>query len=296
MLWLCLRSKQSHYDSISLCVAQESRMFNTKPIMWILLFGISSGNMQPLQSRTFLTCLILAIHLCYPIVGWTSPISTATFKPDSLRTTSTTTCFASFDFSSQSEWDRFYKQEKENNQETVEWHSSIPLEVIASFVPQGSKCLIPGCGNSKLPKVILSSVKDVRLVLQDSSKTCLDQLQATYGTSARYYCGDATTSLTNLCKENNDKFDLIVDKGLVDAILCGEGWNGPLERLMKEASNCLDQENGRYLMISYKLPTSTKEFLKHVGNEVGFEWTFDIPEYSNQRVGVSLARKIKIKK
>ena len=113
--------------------------------------------------------------------------------------------------------------------------------------------------------------------------------------NVEYHCGDATTTLSSLAI--NEKFDIIIDKGLVDAILCGEGWNGPLKKLMKEASDCLGTTKhgggGKYLLVSYKMPTSTKEFLIEVGQEVGLKfWDFDLPDYSNQRVSVSLASKM----
>ena len=70
-------------------------------------------------------------------------------------------------------------------------------------------------------------------------------------------------------------FDIIVDKGLTDAILCGEGWDGPLEKLLYESAKVLSMGTGQYLLISYKLPSSTKEFLVTVGKSIGLEWDFD---------------------
>lgn len=112
-------------------------------------------------------------------------------------------------------------------------------------------------------------------------------------------------------------FDVIVDKGLCDAIWCGEGWNGPLERLFEEVvqvlrrpnllssssssqSNAVDPQQrsyvssssttGRYILVSYKLSTSNKQFLLEVGKQVGLQWEFDIPPpFSNHRVSVSIA-------
>ena len=70
-------------------------------------------------------------------------------------------------------------------------------------------------------------------------------------------------------------FDIIIDKGLTDAILCGEGWDGPLEKVLYESAKILSMGTGRYLLISYQLPSSTKEFLVNVGKDVGLEWEFD---------------------
>mmetsp|Transcript_26926 Transcript_26926/g.59134 ORF Transcript_26926/g.59134 Transcript_26926/m.59134 type:complete len:182 (-) Transcript_26926:126-671(-) len=99
-------------------------------------------------------------------------------------------------------------------------------------------------------------------------------------------------------------FDIIIDKGLTDAILCGEGWDGPLEKLLYESAKVLSMGTGQYLLISYKLPSSTKEFLMTVGKSVGLEWDFDfdLPSTTtvsskkcdrkpDRRVSVAMARR-----
>ena len=219
---------------------------------------------------------ILSLIWIFPFLVrcWTSSLSTRRRRHISLH--------ASFDFSSTSEWDIFYQ---ENG--VFEWHSSVPLDKIASFVEPNSDCLMVGCGNSRLPQVVLSNCRDVSIVLSDTSQTCLDQLQTIYGSSLKYKLGDST-KLSTLFEEK--KFDIIIDKGLSDAILCGDGWDGPLTRLFEGASIVLNEEKGIYLLVSYKLPPSTKNFLTEVGQRVGLNWQFDLPE-SNDRVSVSVATK-----
>ena len=186
----------------------------------------------------------------------------------------------------------------------TEWHSSISLDDIASMVPQNGRCLIIGCGNSLLPDVLLQRQNPPgppkSLVLLDSSPTCLDQLRERYqdttyskiDTEIDYICGDVTRlskyfDIDNEYDDNdndNDNnnrrggglFDIIIDKGLTDAILCGEGWDYLLEKVLYESSKILSKDgSGRYLLISYQLPSSTKDFLIDVGKQVGLEWEFD---------------------
>jgi hypothetical protein len=193
----------------------------------------------------------------------------------------------------------------------TEWHSSISLDDIASMVPQNGRCLIIGCGNSLLPDVILQQRQNPpgppkSLVLLDSSPTCLDQLRERYqnttyskiDTAIDYICGDVTrlSKYFDIGDEDDDNddndnddddddnnnrrggglFDIIIDKGLTDAILCGEGWDYLLEKVLYESSKILSKDgSGRYLLISYQLPSSTKDFLIDVGKQVGLEWEFD---------------------
>lgn len=195
----------------------------------------------------------------------------------------------SFDFSSAIGWEKFYSESGVNRQEysVLEWHSSVPLEVLADFVPLGSSCLMVGCGTSDLPSVVYEKGRSISITLMDSSQTCIEQLSGRYGDTMSYVCGDATR-LSRVLPPSK-LYNIIVDKGLMDAIFCGEGWNGPIESLLRESSKLLSL-GGFYLLVSYRLPTSTKEFLTEVGSEVGLEWEFDCAG-SNDRVEVSIAYK-----
>ena len=258
-------------------------------------------------------------------------------------TEATVTAAASFDFSSQYEWDHFYQQQQEEQNENqhrtneaaavaapvvdriTEWHNSIPVTSIAALVqPSDTTCLLPGCGLSALPQAILNHNHKTtqqlqRLVLLDSSPICIKQLQTLYGHSStvEYLCGDAT-KLSQLIrtteeeKEDDDterstQFDLIIDKGFMDAILCGEGWDGILTTWFHEVALVL-RESGvaRYILISYPLPKSTQAFLREIGNEMGLDWDFDIELVNNsssssssssstirRRASVSVGTKIK---
>lgn len=231
---------------------------------------------------------LLLLRQQLDVICWCFPLTVITTQRpvDFKRTT-----LLAFDFSAPSEWETFYQ----DTTEVVEWHSSIPLERVASYVPkqQDAEILMVGCGNSKLPQVILSCCSNPRIVLLDTSPTCLDQLMELYGPDVEYVCGDAV-NLQRLFPHR--KFDVIVDKGLSDAIFCSEGWNGPLETLYRGAAAVLRPEVGKYLLVSYRLPSSTKDFLRQVGDKVGLEWEFDLKEDSNPRVGVSLAKKLVIER
>jgi hypothetical protein len=213
-------------------------------------------------------------------------------SPQRVTAAATTTTIistkASFDFSAPTEWDLFYK-----NNNYTEWHSSISLERIASYIPEtiAADCLMVGCGNSRLPQTALSARPRSRLVLMDTSETCLEQLHQIYGSAVGYKCGDAL-QMSTLFRDDHALFDIIIDKGLIDALLCGDGWDGDLSRLLHEASKVLKPSSGKYLLISYRLPSSTQDFLQEVGEAVGLKWEFDLREDSNDRVGVSIARKV----
>ncbi|KAG7362847.1 methyltransferase domain containing protein [Nitzschia inconspicua] len=250
--------------------------------------------------------------MCSGIHGRALPTASVRLDFDLSMSTSNT---KAFDFASPAEWDVFYRQQQldEHTYQTpnTEWHDSVALEDIAAAVPPNSTCLVVGCGTSRLPQVLLQQPAPPRsLIMLDTSPTCLERLKQLYGdtcgtTTMDYVCGDATqltqyfaTSSSSKNKINIDiscttattrgfksyattatresSVDIIVDKGLMDAILCSEGWDGPLERMLQEASQVLKPAIGQYLLISYQLPRTTREFLVEVGRDVGLEWEYDV--------------------
>lgn len=253
-------------------------------------FGIILlSSIQQLQISTIQSTNIIR-NECHPYC-FHPPLSTTALR-DSTK---------SFDFSSPAGWESYYRQQEILAEDDVqedhpydEWHSTLPLEDIASLIQTDGDCLCVGCGTSRLPSAMLqrrkrkrqspSSPQINRIVLFDSSPSCLRLLEKRYGSHVEYVCGDATKlstyfspPTTSELSEEHDcsSFDIIVDKGLTDAILCSEGFDGPLGQLMVESAKVL-KHGGRYLLISYAMPTSTKDFIRELGRAVGLEWKFDV--------------------
>ena len=224
-----------------------------------------------------------------------------------------------FDFSSTSGWNRFYQDQ----QQVVEWHSSVPLDAVAELAVSSGQStptsvIVLGCGNSNLPIVIQGKLQQQQqqqqqcdlqdktsessdpsmentVICFDSSQECLDQLRDRFdkisGTqnSMRYVCGDATR-LPESIGHHPQGVGVIVDKGLIDAIMCGEGWNTPVSAVL-EGSAAVLTNGGIYVLVCYKLSSSTKRFLSSIGERVGLQWTFDDETLSNSRVSVSIGTK-----
>jgi len=194
---------------------------------------------------------------------------------------------SSFDFSSKQGWEEYYNRQGKEALD-MEWHSSISLNDIAEMVPEEEslECLMVGCGTSHLPDAVLQKRKGVSITLLDSSSSCINQLQQRYGNKMKYVCGDATRMSTFL---SSSTYDMILDKGLMDALFCGEGWDHPIQSLLLESANIL-KPGGSYLLLGYRLMSATKDFLEQTGELNGLQWKFDC-EGSTERVMVSIARK-----
>ena len=208
-----------------------------------------------------------------------------------------------FDFSSKSGWDLFYKKRGKfsHNElafEPYEWHSSLSHDEIFSTLPANcidGSILVVGCGNSLLPIDLYKYHEgQSHIICLDYSSSCINQLIDSWGSRSNmtFVVGDASR-LENIPDVANVKgsINAIIDKGLIDALMCGEGWNGDVERLLTSAARQL-KRGGSYICASYKLSAATKEFLLDVGTTAGLEWEFDLEDKDNTRVSLSKAVKI----
>jgi len=215
-----------------------------------------------------------------------------------------------FDFSSQKGWDEFYSRDSIFE---FEWHSSISHEMIISEIDKkASSVLMVGVGNSNLPRILYDARKgQTAVVCMDYSQPCLDMLRMMHAESCprmEFICGDAKeldrifvgaqNCIDGVDEEETSSnepfyFDTIVDKGLVDAFMCGEGWNGDIELYMRGVAALLEKGVGRFILVSYKLTSSTKEYLIEIGRKYGLQWELDIQPKSNSRVSFSVGYKVR---
>lgn len=237
-----------------------------------------------------------------------------------------------FDFASKQGWDNFYRQMEttdvssspamvsksdannysqfssensptSNNEDGIfefEWHNSIPHHLILGEVEIGSRVLFVGNGNSNLPRELYNEHEGrTEVVCMDYSQPCIDILKSLHEKECprmSFACGDVTNlvkTLDNQCIDAEGSFDYMVDKGLMDAMMCGEGWDSSNSRgvlqYFIEAKRALKPE-GILILVSYKLSSATREYLQEAGASLGIQWTLDIEEKSNDRVSFSLGK------
>ena len=251
----------------------------------------------------------------------------------------------SFDFSSKLGWEDYYQRgltlddindDRNITKETsitTEWHTSIPLETIASYCWNDANSyvddneshnestksvkksiLMIGCGTSRLADVVLSGNlfnrsrdNDTHVTLLDSSRTCIDELQRRYENygNINCVCGDAIELTKTLsCSQHQrqhakaeilQQYDLIIDKGLMDVLFCSDDWTLSVQTLFTEATKVLlgnGVDGGTYILVSYKLPKATKDFLAEVADGLGYTWEFDC-HGSTKHVTIAIAKQKK---
>eukprot|EP00571_Detonula_confervacea_P016507 CAMPEP_0172307874 /NCGR_PEP_ID=MMETSP1058-20130122/8637_1 /TAXON_ID=83371 /ORGANISM="Detonula confervacea, Strain CCMP 353" /LENGTH=315 /DNA_ID=CAMNT_0013020167 /DNA_START=120 /DNA_END=1064 /DNA_ORIENTATION=+ len=147
--------------------------------------------------------------------------------------------------------------------------------------------LLVGCGNSALPRILHDSFDTpVRVTCLDYSPVCIEMIKSMYESSCPnmdFVVGDATKLQEVMWEEDAEKaksmhFDIILDKGLLDALNCDEGFD--LDRLMEGVNDVLTPHDwGLHVLICFQLSRSDKESLVELGdkNGSGLVWDFDIP-------------------
>lgn len=208
----------------------------------------------------------------------------------------------SFDFSSQNGWNDFYKI---NQDQSFEWHSSIPHSYIVNEIDRGSQVLLVGTGNSQLPRILYDHHEhSTQVICMDYSEPCIESLKRLHAKDCphmKFMCGDVMhlqsllkdhvldTTIHHDGKDSGCKqcLDYVIDKGLMDALMCNEGFCFSLEKYLRQVASVL-KKDGKFILISYKLIPSTREFLQIQGDALGMQWQFDIREKSNDRVSFSV--------
>lgn len=192
-----------------------------------------------------------------------------------------------FDFSSKTGWDNFYTQLNINKDEVnitsdrdsksyktfeFEWHSSMQHENVISEIEKDAKVIVVGNGNSRLPREIYDYHDgEIDITCLDYSQPCVDMMLNLHSRECPrmdFVCGDVT-KMNNLFEE---KFDVLVDKGLMDALMCTEGFEKQVSEYWREAKKIL-KPDGKIILVAYKVSSSTWEFLDEIGKELNMEWT-----------------------
>ncbi len=154
-------------------------------------------------------------------------------------------------------WDKRYQQDAE----PFDWYqkySSIK-RLLAPYLAkfQNPRILILGCGNSRLSEELyMDGFKN--LINIDYSLPCVQQMTERYldYPEMKFILMDCTDMTFE-----KSVFDVIIDKGTLDSVLCSEGASDNAHRTLKGVHQAL-QPNGVYFCLSYGVPSHRMHYLK----------------------------------
>ena len=146
-------------------------------------------------------------------------------------------------------WNKRYKSDPE----PFEWYQKytalkpVLSKILSNY--QSPKMLILGCGNSRLSEEMYNDGHK-HITNVDFSDVCINQMQERYSDyeGMRYLC----MNVCNLEFENGS-FDVIIDKGTLDSVLCGESATEGIHKALKEVTRVL-KSDGVFVCVSYGIP------------------------------------------
>lgn len=103
----------------------------------------------------------------------------------------------------------------------------------------------------------------------DVSRVCVDQMMERYKDKPTLQWQQM-----NVCSLDfpDESFDVVVDKGTMDSILCGEGSTANVSKMAGEISRVL-KPNGVFVIISYGVPDNRLNYLE---KEDAYSWNVSV--------------------
>lgn len=141
--------------------------------------------------------------------------------------------------------------------------------------------LVVGCGNSTLSNDMLRD-GFTSIVSMDYSDVVIAQMKQQYP-AGRYEVGDVT-DMTKLYEPAS--FDLIIDKGTLDAILCGGESVRNCSLMLMQVSRVL-KSGGHFIIITYGTPSSRLPYLTNAT----YKWRVEHDSLEENRFMYTMTKK-----
>jgi len=163
-------------------------------------------------------------------------------------------------------WDERYTKDPE----PFDWYQRYSgiRDLINQYVKREDQILMAGCGTSRLTEDMFedgySNVTNI-----DVSRVCIDVMAERYKDKPTLQWQQM-----NICSLDfpDETFDVVVAKGVVDAVLCGEGSTSNVAKLCSEVSRVL-KPKGLFFIVSYGVPDNRMNYLD---KEDVYAWTVTV--------------------
>jgi len=152
-------------------------------------------------------------------------------------------------------WDKRYTEDPE----PFDWYQRYDSlkHIINKWCPkESSRTLIVGCGNSKLSED-MNADGYCAIVNIDISPVVIEQMKEKSNSALEYVVMD----VTEMTAFESASFDAVIDKGTLDALLCGEGSAENADRMCSEISRVL-KPSGTFMLITYGSPKTRMQYLE----------------------------------
>eukprot|EP00937_MAST-01D_sp_MAST-1D-sp2_P000458 g458.t1 len=162
-------------------------------------------------------------------------------------------------------WDERYTKDPE----PFDWYQRYSgcKDLVAQYVKKSDNILMSGAGNSRLSEDMYDDGYTT-IANIDISRVCIDQMIEKYRDKPTL-----TWQQMNVCALEfpDESFEVVLDKGTTDSILCGEGSTANAAKMCQEVSRVL-KPTGTFMIISYGVPDNRLSYLE---NE-DYGWTVTV--------------------
>eukprot|EP00922_Rhytidocystis_sp_ex-Travisia-forbesii_P008126 GHVS01011970.1.p1 GENE.GHVS01011970.1~~GHVS01011970.1.p1 ORF type:complete len:239 (-),score=30.12 GHVS01011970.1:384-1100(-) len=179
-------------------------------------------------------------------------------------------------------WDERYTKDPE----PFEWYqrySGIKDVIASTGIQHNQHILMIGCGNSTLSEDMYNDgFKDITNI--DISAVAIKAMNVKY--SGQQFAGMTYNQMNCLDMTSiaDQSFPVVLDKGTLDSILCGEGSTSNVQKMLREISRVLEP-GGLYICVSYGQPAYRLSYLQR--DEL--EWAVKIQTVHKPSSAVSAA-------
>jgi len=150
-------------------------------------------------------------------------------------------------------WDKRYLEDPE----PFDWYQRYESlkHIINKWCPR-ERMLVVGCGNSKLSEDMFHDGYEQTINI-DISPVVIEQMKSKNTTAMEYLVLD----VTDMPSLESGSFASVLDKGTLDALLCGEGSAENADRMCSEISRLL-KPGGVFMLITYGSPKTRLPYLE----------------------------------
>ena len=176
----------------------------------------------------------------------------------------------------------YWEERYTRDAEPFDWYQrwSGVKDIVSQYISATQQILHVGCGNSRLSEEMYDDgfLNSINI---DISQVVVKAMQEKYRdkTSMRYLHMDCRNM------EFEDKtFDAAVDKGTLDAILCGENSTAHAQKLISEVYRVLSP-TGVYIVVSYGQPPHRYPYL----DKPEFNWEITVHQVQKPTIASNAA-------
>ena len=167
--------------------------------------------------------------------------------------------FSDSEYGSANYWEERYKKEDTTYEWFLSWEIIYPQ--ISEFINYPiSKILNIGCGNSPMSYDMLNSFNKINEIISiDISNIVIEQMKNKYKNNEKLKWETMDCTKLNFPSEY---FDLIIDKGTIDALYCCKDFRQQISQTIEEINKVLKHQS-KYISISYGKQELRSDFIEN---------------------------------